>query len=446
MKKLIALALAVVMVLSLGACSVQKAETPAPTAAPAPAATEAAAPAATEAAAAPVEISLWTYPIGNWGKQEVVDQLLAEFNAAYPNITVKVEYLTYTDGDDKVNTAIEGNAAPDIVMEGPERLVANWGAKGKMVDLADLWTADAKADIYASVEAACNNGSGAYYEYPLCMTAHCMAINKTVFEETGAWQYVDAETHTWTTENFLKAVDTLYNAGYKTVGAVFCSAQGGDQGTRALYNNMYGGTFTNPEHTEYTMNSPENVKALETLYNTKGINFDASINGGEEADLFAQGVLKMAFCWNAATHAARTEVIGENFEVFPMAFPSPNGTDVKLCGGIWGFGIFDNGDAAKIDAAKTFIKWVCDENTVESVTTSGFWSVRQSVTGLYADDALKGTYGTFMQYMGDYYNVTPGWTEARAAAWNMLQQIGTGTPVQEAADAFVATANAAAGK
>ena len=43
---------------------------------------------------------------------------------------------------------------------------------------------------------------------------------------------------------------------------------------------------------------------------------------------------------------------------------------MKLCGGIWGFGVFDNGDAAKIDAAKTFIKWVCDENTVESVKTS----------------------------------------------------------------------------
>ena len=257
---------------------------------------------------------------------------------------------------------------------------------------------------------------------------------------------MDAETHTWTTENFLKAVQTLYDAGYKTVGAVFCSAQGGDQGTRALYNNMYGGTFTNAEHTEYTMNSPENVKALETLYAQDGINFDASINGGEEADLFAQGVLQMAFCWNAATHAARTEVIGDSFEVFPMAFPSPNGTDTKLCGGIWGFGVFDNGDSAKVDAAKTFIKWVCDENTLESVSTSGFWSVRQSVADPYADDALKSVYGTFMQYMGDYYNVIPGWTEARAAAWNMLQQIGTGTPVQEAADAFVATANAAAGK
>ena len=132
MKKFTALLLAVVMVLSLAACSVEKAETTPATQAPA-----AEAP-ATEAPAAVTEISLWTYPIGDWGKQEVVDQLLADFNAAHPEIKVTVEYLTYTDGDDKVNTAIEGNAAPDLIMEGPERLVANWGAKGKMVDLAAL--------------------------------------------------------------------------------------------------------------------------------------------------------------------------------------------------------------------------------------------------------------------------------------------------------------------
>ena len=394
MKKLIALLLALVMVLGLCACTVTDNTATEPDA-------NEGGNEATEPAATTTEITLWTYPIGNWGVQENVDALLADFNAAYPDIKVTVEYLTYTDGDDKVNMAIEGNTAPDIIMEGPERLVANWGAKGKLVDLADLWTDEAKADIYASVEAACKNDAGAYYEYPLCMTAHCMAINKTVFEQTGAWQYVDAETHTWTTENFLKAVQCLYDAGYENVGAVFCSAQGGDQGTRALYNNLYGGTFTNADHTEYTMNSAENVQALQTLLDQDGINFDASINGGEEADLFAQGILQMAFCWNAATHSARTEVIGENFEVFPMAFPSANGTDTQLCGGIWGFGVFNNGDDAKVEAAKTFIKWVCDENTVESVKTSGFWSVRQSVADPYADDELKSVYGMFMQYMGD---------------------------------------------
>ena len=79
------------------------------------------------------EISLWTYPIGGWGDQKTVDTLLAGFHAANPSIKVTVDYLTYADGDDKVNTAIEGGAAPDLIMEGPERLVANWGAKGKMV-------------------------------------------------------------------------------------------------------------------------------------------------------------------------------------------------------------------------------------------------------------------------------------------------------------------------
>ena len=33
-----------------------------------------------------------------------------------------------------------------------------------------------------------------------------------------------------------------------------------------------------------------------------------------------------------------------------MAFPTASG-DPKLCGGIWGFGVFDNGDEAKVKAA-----------------------------------------------------------------------------------------------
>ena len=441
MKKIAALALALVMALSLAACSSQNPQNTSDTGPTQGTQTENPGASTGET----VEISLWTYPIGNWGTESEVNALLADFNAVYPNIKVKVEYLTYTDGDDKVNMAIEGNKAPDIIMEGPERLVANWGARGVLVDLSDLWSGSLKSDVYASVEAACKNSAGVYYEYPLCMTAHCMAINKTVFVETGAWQYVDEATHTWTTENFLKAVQCLYDAGYKNVGAIYCSGQGGDQGTRALVNNLYGGTFTNPEHTAYTANSAENVKALETLRNQDGINFDASINGGEEADLFAQGILQMAFCWNAATHSARTDFIGDSFEVFPMAFPSEKGTDTSLCGGIWGYGVFDNGNAARVDAAKTFIKWVCDENTVNSVRTSGFWSVRPSVTDVYPGDEMKTVYGSFMQYMGDYYNVVPGWATARTEWWNMLQKVGNGENIQAAADTFVANANAAAG-
>ena len=77
MKKFIALLLALAMVLSLAACSVEKAEEK-------PAETQAAAEAPTaapEAPAAATEITLWTYPIGGWGTQETVDALMAQFEA-----------------------------------------------------------------------------------------------------------------------------------------------------------------------------------------------------------------------------------------------------------------------------------------------------------------------------------------------------------------------------
>ena len=375
--------------------------------------------AATTEAGQAADITLWTYPIGKWGDSESVDTLLADFNAKYPDIHVTVEYLDYTNGDDQVNTAIEGGSAPDLVMEGPERLVANWGAKGLMVDLSDLWTDDQKADISASVEAACKDSSGAYYEFPLCMTAHCMAINKTVFEAADAMQYVDAENHTWTTENFLKAVQAVYDSGKTDVGALYCSGQGGDQGTRALVNNLYGGTFTDDAHTKYTADSAENVKALETLKAQDGINFDASINGGEEITLFRNGTLQMAFCWNIAQQKnedngpAGTTNSGD--EILFMGFPSESGKPA-LQGGIWGFGIFNNGDNNKIAAAKTFINFMANsEETAKAVKTSSYFSVKSSLSDLYADDEIMNEYQKLMPYLGDYYQVTPGWAEARTA-------------------------------
>ena len=94
--------------------------------------------AASSTASAGASIKLWTYPIGGWGKDETVQELISSFNAKYPDIKVTVEYLDYTNGDDQVNTAIEGGSAPDLIMEGPERLVANWGKKGVMAPLNDL--------------------------------------------------------------------------------------------------------------------------------------------------------------------------------------------------------------------------------------------------------------------------------------------------------------------
>ncbi len=401
------------------------------------------------------DITLWTYPVGGWGDSAQVDELVAAFNAAYPNINVTVDYLDYTNGDDQVNTAIEGGQAPDLVLEGPERLVANWGAKGYMVDLSELFEADSAGDLYDNVKAACQGDDGAYYEYPLCMVAHCMAINERIFEEADALQYLDLENHTWSTENFFKAVQAVYDSGQTNVAAIYCAGQGGDQGTRALINNLYGGTFTNAEHTEYTVASEENNKALQALYDQEGIMFDASLVGGDEIALFRNGTLAVSLCWNAAQQNNSDNndagLTNNGDTIIPMQFPTEDGGAANLAGGIWGFGVFDNGDEAKIEAAKTFIDFICNdaETGKASVKASSFFPVHQEMTGVYAETDIEATMDMFtekfMPALGDYYQVVPGWAEARTAWWNMLQNIGNGADVAAETAAFQETANAAAG-
>ena len=453
MKKFLALILALCMVFALAACG-QSAAPAAQEAAPAAEpATEAAAP--VEEAAETVELTLWTYPIGKWGDEAAVKALTDAFTAD-TGIAVKVEYLAYTDGDDKVNTALSAKNAPDMIMEGPERLVANWGANGYMVNLADMLDDEDMSEILTGALTPCINAEGAMFEYPLCMTAHCMAINKTAFEQADALQYVDLESHTWSTENFLKAVDALYAEFGDTVGAVYCAGQGGDQGTRALINNMYGGKFTNDDHTQVTWDDPNNVKAIEALLASEGIAYDASLSGGDEIAKFYQGALKMAFCWNsvqqADPNAAGTgeglTVTGE--EIAYMNFPTESGDPAELCGGIWGFGIFDNGDDAKIEAAKTFIKWMCDsEHTADAVKTANFFAARTAAEGTdltaLFENAMMNEYAAIMlPNLGDYYNVIKGWAAIRTEWWNMLQEIGNGADITATIAAHQATANAAA--
>lgn len=449
MKKLIVLALAASMTLSLAACGGSKDEEPKKEAEKETAKDDGAEK--SEGSGEAADITLWTYPVGKFQDAATVEGFIKSFNEKNPDINVSVEYLDYTSGDDQVTAAIEAGTTPDIILEGPERLVSNWGAKGKMVDLADLWDDEALEDISKTSEAvvaACKSADGAYYEYPLCMTTHTMAINYEMFEEADALQYIN-EDRTWTTENFEKALKALKDNGVDTTGVVYCGGQGGDQGTRALAMNLYSGQFTNPEHTEWTMNDEAGIKGLTQLKDWVDdglLSVDAGIVASDELQLFANGTTAMSFCWNAANQMNYAEQVA--FTPYAVAFPSDDATP-ELAGGIWGFGIFDNGDENKIAAAKSFIEFLCDDEVQGplSVTSTGFFPVRSSFGNPYEgteDEERMATFASFQQWLGDYYNVTLGWAEQRTAWWNMLQQIlVSGTDVQTAADDYVATCNEA---
>ena len=400
-----------------------------------------------------VELNLWSFNVGGFAEASNWEPIIAAFNEQNPNIKITVTPINYQDGDQKLTSAITAGTGPDIIFEGPERIVGNYAREGLMVDLSDLWETGG-SDIAEGISSV-SQLDGTYYMYPLSVAAHCMAIYYEAFKAAGALQYIDEETRTWTTDNFVKAMEAVRDAAaagtinINTPGIIYCGAQGGDQGTRALVNNLYSDYFVNEDGTAYTANSENNVKALKLLQdmvNNGSMSANASFAAADELQAFANQTCAVSFCWNYANYtqyAAQTQ-----FTPFAMAFPSDDGKPELEMAGPYGFGVFNNKDEAKIEAAKKFVQFVCDDQTVgvEAVKATGFFPVHSDWGDVYTGDAdaeTRAPFALMSDYLGRYYNLTGGWTEQRGYWWPMLTEImTTGADVQTAADKYAAQANA----
>ena len=430
MKKFLALTLTLVMVLSLAACGGKKAETPA---APAEENKE-------PAAAAQTEIVWWAFP--TFGVDSGYEQELADaFMAANPDVKITVETIDFQSGPDALTSAITAGTAPDILFDAPGRII-EYGNAGNLVALDDM-IGELKGDLASeSLLDTCVGADGSYYMYPISSSPFYMGLNKEMLEKADALQYVNLEgDRTWTTENFVKMCEALRDAGVcMTPGIVYCGAQGGDQGTRALVNNLYSGTIVGSDG---KWNVGENgVKALEllkTMYDNKSMDAGFSMAAADELQQFQQETCAMTFCWgtsNAKSYAS------EDYTQISVPFPSDDGVP-ELEYLVNGFCVFDNGDDAKAEASKRFISFICDDAEwgPKSVVQTGAFPVRASFGNLYEGNDEMSLLASWSQYYGPYYNTRAGFAAMRPLWFNMLQQVFNGTPAQEAADAFNSGAN-----
>ena len=439
LKRILALAMAAAMALSITACGGGDESTP-----------SGSQPSGSQSSGGgAVTLTVASFNIGGFTDSAAWEPIIEAFNAQNPDVTIEILPVTYQDGDQQLANLIAGGNAPDIVFEGPERIIGNYANEGLLVDLSDLW--EGVTDIPESISSV-SQLDGTYYMYPLSVATHCMAINYEAFEAAGALQYIDEETRTWTTDDFVAACEALkaaMDAGTITMaetGIIYCGAQGGDQGTRALVNNLYSDYYVTEDGSSYNANSANNVKALELLQGmvdegTMGVS--TSYAAADELQAFANGTCAMTFCWNYSNYsqyASQTQ-----FTPFAMAFPSDDGVPELEMAGPYGLCVFNNGDQAKIDAAKEFVKFVCDDQTagVEAVKTTGFFPAHEGWGDIYEGDETRAPFSLMSEYLGRYYSLTPGWVAQRALWWPMLQAImGTGADVQTAADDYVAQANA----
>ncbi len=111
----------------------------------------------------------------------------------------------------------------------------------------------------------------------------------------------------------MAAIKTAIDNGTVTVatpGIIYCGAQGGDQGTRALVNNLYSDYYVNDDGTSYNANSANNVQALTLLQgmvNKGSLSANASFAAADELQAFANQTCAVTFCWNYSNYTQYAE-------------------------------------------------------------------------------------------------------------------------------------------
>lgn len=451
MKKVLSIAMALTLALGLLAgCGGAPASSPAP-AAPAPAAPAAPAP-ATPAAPAPAgltgEITWWAFPTFSttYAAGEYEQQMVDAFMAKNPGVKVKVEMIDFTSGPEKIVSAIQGGTAPDVLFDAPGRIV-DYGKNGKLVPLDDMFTDDYKKDVNnENILGACSDGK-TYWMYPLSSAPFVMGVNQAVLEKEGLMDMVPTTgDRTWTTEQFTKLNEALKAKGYKN-GIVFCSGQGGDQGTRAFMANLYGSSVTDKGNTKYTINDANGIKAFQYVADqAKAGNIEngTAFNGGEAIEQFVSGAVTTTLLWapvNAANNAPTMEASG----VKALALPLPSDDGIPALEYLVnGFCVFDKQDANRAAIAKEFIKFLCDDSEwgPKNVVASKAFPVRQSFGNLYPGDEDMAFYAAMSKYYTPYYNTIDGFAAMRPAWFSNLQALMSGDKTPEvAANDFVAAAN-----
>lgn len=450
-KKVLAILLAGTMALSLAACGADK-EAPAEEA-PAAESEDAAeeAPEETETAQAGdvTEITWWTFPTytqenaeDGFGTYE--QKIIDAFEAANTDVKVKLETIDFTSGPEKIIAAIEGGTICDVLFDAPGRIIS-YGKSGKLAPLDDMFTDEFVKDVNnEALLQSCKAGDTAYM-YPISSAPFYMAFNKAMVEDAGV---TDLIKDGWTTDDFTTVLTALKDKGYNP-GSVFCSGQGGDQGTRAFFSNLYSGSITDDAVTKYTVNDEAGVKALEYIKDAvdNGLLMNGSAyNGGDDVQNFANGQTSFTLLWSPAQPETQKELLaGSGVEYLEVMFPSDDGV-AELEYLVNGFCVFNNGDDAKIAASKKFIQFMSDDAEwgPKDVVRTGCFPVRTSFGDVYGGDARMTELSGWTEYYSPYYNTIDGFAEMRTYWFPMLQAVMNGDKeAKAAADEFVTQADLA---
>ena len=268
MKKLIALFLSLVMVLTV-LCS---------------------------AVAEPITIT-YAHFSGAGAQEETLKKMIEVFESKNPDIKVDLQITGFDDYFTKLATTVGGNNATDCFEMNMENYLA-YMLRGACADLTGLIdTANYSEGTLNAV-----SSDGKLYAVPMSFSTCVLFYNKALFDQAG----IAYPTADWTWADAQKAAEAIRALGDDIWGYY----------QPITYNEFYksvkgnGGSLLNEDYTAFTVNSAENVAVLDAMISrVRGENHvmptSEEMAGRGDWDLFSEGKLGMIVTgiWGFSTFA-----------------------------------------------------------------------------------------------------------------------------------------------
>ena len=355
----------------------------------------------------------------------------ADFEAANENIDLVVDVVSWNDIYTVVNTRISNNDAPDILNID---VFADYQADDLLLPAKDYISDETYAKFYQSfLDQSVVDGT--VWAVPDLASARAMYYNADILAEVG----VEVPT-TW--DELVAAAEKIvehYNGEVYPWGVDMTTDEGQACFAYYIWNN--GGDFTDAEG-NWTLNSPENVEAIEFIVGMVNDGLTNSDPAQEtryaNQDMFGAGKVAMMIGPNSIPTYLKDGGYSINWGVASI----PTNTDVSISQGVMDrFMCFDNDYSdEELAAVTTFFDFFYEDTRYsEWVIMEGFLPATSAGGEIMAQaDPANAAWIEIVGSSYFYPTAKAEWADVKQGVINVQQQALLGGNVQELLDALQA--------
>lgn len=376
MKKISALVLALVMMVSLAACGQTKKDTPDNSN------SSSGVESNTSQTATDGDVTITFWHGYTPQKAEKLDEMIAEYQEENPGVTIQPKFVA--EGEEmltKVQTAVLSNQQPDLLWGYP-----TW--TGPLVSTGKLLPVD---DMIGDIQDDISKGlwdvgkyDGKFYSVPIEAGTLLLVYNQDMFDEVG----ITKAPETW--EELEEACEKLTNDERKAISIPFAPNER-TTWTWLCFLGQSGGNLLSDDYKEAGFTKEQGLEALEyyTGFYEKGYASITTGTGGS-ADPFTTGAVAMSL---ETQGTAKSYIEKFNMNIGVALLPANKDTATAL--GSNHYFMFDNGDDAKAKATMDFISWMTTgERQADWAISTGYVPVSKSAseTELYKNFVAEAPY------------------------------------------------------